>query len=390
MVAAGPLKNEELIGQQQQQTTLAEQTNGTTEARSERAGSGAAASVPHDILEDIGGGYDRILHNIVEEQRAARAGSGAEASGRTPVEAPTPPRARAARATQPTRAETLARRVELRAALRRESVTLAALRARAPAVVRAPELLSMTDGTPGSGAVEHKRVRDAEDPDSVLDTEDLFNEELEERLTAPGTIDPGGVQWHPPGGCMLRGDAWAARGTSGDCLEVARGRARFRFGHGGEAAVARFEHDFCPEAFGNYNSCLDNDKVQLLAAAEKESTAMRVIEWYDQQTDGPLRDWAHVYSPYGVIWKAGGAEIRPVFDASVSGLNDALAPWPFTLVQVEDILREMFEGCVLGCRDWRHGFYHCVVSEEHRKYMSFKSPVDGRIGRFRCLPFGIS
>ena len=66
---------------------------------------------------------------------------------------------------------------------------------------------------------------------------------------------------------------------------------------------------------------------------------MGVIEFRREDDPVPEHEWARVVSPYGAVWKKGRMEIRPVFDCSISGLNGALAPWPFEMVQVEDILR---------------------------------------------------
>jgi hypothetical protein len=240
-----------------------------------------------------------------------------------------------------------------------------------------------------------KAANAREDPTSPLDLSGLEEDDgAEGRLQAPATVEGGRLQ-HPPGGTgetFMRGDAWERAGSRGAALDCARGCARMRFlGAADGSDVPAFSESFCEAAHGNYDSCIEPEKVALLRAAEQESTRMNVLEWYDEVGGGvPLAEWAHVMSPYGVVWKAGGAEVRPVFDCSVSGLNAALAPWPFELVQVEEILRGMFEGCVMGCRDWRHGFYHVVVVEEQRRFLSFRSPVDGRVGRFRCLPFGMA
>ncbi len=40
-------------------------------------------------------------------------------------------------------------------------------------------------------------------------------------------------------------------------------------------------------------------------------------------------------------------------------------------------------------RDWRHGFHHLTLSQASRKFMGLRLP-DGRICRFKALPFGAS
>lgn len=59
------------------------------------------------------------------------------------------------------------------------------------------------------------------------------------------------------------------------------------------------------------------------------------------------------------------------------------------LPTIADVLPHIGEGWCLAKRDWRHGFHHLTVCPAHRIYLGFRGP-DGKVGRWRALPFGVS
>jgi hypothetical protein len=205
-----------------------------------------------------------------------------------------------------------------------------------------------------------------------------------ERLTARSGDD----EWHPAGGCMLRPEAWARRGTSGWLLDVVAGKYGLRWRPGESLeSVPAYECDFCEAAHGNYASASADGGVKLGEELDEQGRR-NIIEWYDPAEHGPdPQAFAKVVSPFAVVPKGSG--IRPVHDLSVSGVNELQAEWPFGLPSVEDILVASFPGCRYGTRDWASGYFHLVIKEKHRTLLGLRHPVTGRLGRYRSYPMGL-
>lgn len=66
-----------------------------------------------------------------------------------------------------------------------------------------------------------------------------------------------------------------------------------------------------------------------------------------------------------------------------------MAPIPLHLPTIDSVLPHLSPNHVLGKRDWRHGFHQLTLHPSSRKYMAFRTN-DGRICRFKALPFGAS
>lgn len=80
--------------------------------------------------------------------------------------------------------------------------------------------------------------------------------------------------------------------------------------------------------------------------------------------------------------------MRPVIDPTKAGLNDCLAPWGMQLPTPKELLQHLPAKAFLGKRDWKHGFHQMTLAPESRRFMGFRHPENGRIGRFVALPFG--
>ena len=85
------------------------------------------------------------------------------------------------------------------------------------------------------------------------------------------------------------------------------------------------------------------------------------------------------------------SEDRPVLDCSNSGLNAQLTPYGMTLPTIVEFLAQCEPHVNVGKRDFRHGFYHVLLSPASRKLVGFAMPGHPELlGRFRALPFGMS
>ncbi len=103
----------------------------------------------------------------------------------------------------------------------------------------------------------------------------------------------------------------------------------------------------------------------------------------------PHPDFVTVINLLGCTGKKDSPEVRPYIDPSITGVNLAMAPLPLHLPTVEQLLPLLSPGYVLAKRDWRHGFHHLTLAPTSRKLMGLRLP-DGRVCRFKALPFGAS
>ena len=86
-------------------------------------------------------------------------------------------------------------------------------------------------------------------------------------------------------------------------------------------------------------------------------------------------------------------EVRPVLNCTSSHLNEALAPHGMDLPSILNFLcQTTTTNGTFGKRDFRHGFFHCTIKPEFRKYLGFKYPnKENEVwGRFIALAFGLS
>ena len=103
----------------------------------------------------------------------------------------------------------------------------------------------------------------------------------------------------------------------------------------------------------------------------------------------PHPEFVTLVNPLGCTGKKGTSEVRPYIDPSITGLNLSMAPLSMRLPTCEALLPHVHPGWVLAKVDWRHGFHHLTLAEIDRRRMGIRLP-DGRIARYRGLPFGAS
>jgi hypothetical protein len=107
----------------------------------------------------------------------------------------------------------------------------------------------------------------------------------------------------------------------------------------------------------------------------------------------PDREFANNILPLAAVVKPNG-KVRMLLDPSLSpsagvlSVNDHMQQLPCSLPSAENIFMHVTSTSILGKRDLDNGFFHVVLHPDARKYMAFRHPVSGRLGRWVVLPQG--
>jgi hypothetical protein len=96
-----------------------------------------------------------------------------------------------------------------------------------------------------------------------------------------------------------------------------------------------------------------------------------------------------VVNPLGTTSKKDTTEVRPYIDPTQTGVNLCMAPIPLHLPTFEALLPLIQPLSYVAKADWRHGFHHAILAIAARRYMGFRLS-NGKIGRYKALPFGAS
>ena len=228
------------------------------------------------------------------------------------------------------------------------------------------------------GQIDPKPETDSERAESevLAHWEAKYMEEAQDRVDHS-------TKWHPKGGTKLNGDQWEACGTQGWLLEAIRGRYGVRWKPGeSEETVPAYRRG--GKLYGNYGSCAVGPEDMAKVAKDLEQDVRdNISEWYDPELHGTEEEFAWVVSPMALQRKLAG-DLRKLSDCTKSGVNGLQCEWPFSLTDVESILRELCPGWKLACRDMERGFLQVVCAEKLQRLLGFRSPVDGRLGRSRC------
>jgi ribonuclease HI len=113
------------------------------------------------------------------------------------------------------------------------------------------------------------------------------------------------------------------------------------------------------------------------------------IEYFNDTIHGDLSNFVNTINPIHVVLKPDGS-IRPLVDPTKTGVNDCMAPLPIKLTTIEEAMQHVRHRSFFAKRDIKHGFHHVVLAPTARRYMGFRHPTTGRIGRWVVLPFGAS
>ncbi len=92
-------------------------------------------------------------------------------------------------------------------------------------------------------------------------------------------------------------------------------------------------------------------------------------------------------NPFAAVPKSDGT-VRIIIDPTSTAVNSHMAPLDLRLPSVEFALGLTKPHSILGKRDLKSGFHHVVLAPESRRFMGFRHPSTGQIGRWVVLPFG--
>jgi hypothetical protein len=145
----------------------------------------------------------------------------------------------------------------------------------------------------------------------------------------------------------------------------------------------KFEELPRPSAWDNHNSAMEH--VELLEEELDRAERLGLIE-YPAPGQG-VHDFVTCINPFGVRLKPNGKP-RILVDPTITGVNQCMSFLPVSLMTPEQFFAGVAPSDVLGKRDLSNGFFHCVLSLEARKYMGFKHPRTGKVGRWVALPQG--
>ena len=138
-----------------------------------------------------------------------------------------------------------------------------------------------------------------------------------------------------------------------------------------------------PIEVNNHTSALLNlpPLVSDLDKAEK----LGLIEFL--QADQDQADFVSCINPFGVRIKPNG-KARILVDPTITGVNGCMNKLPCSLTTPETFMKTLTTTDMLGKRDLTNGFYHVSLHPSARRYMGFRHPVTGKIGRWIALPQG--
>ena len=197
-------------------------------------------------------------------------------------------------------------------------------------------------------------------------------------------------------GTKLHYAAWAAWGSPADIVEMARNGVRWIAEEG--AKPARVE---CQ----NYPATREPQWLEIVAKQFADFARNKIVEYYDEWVlrfpGGTEEDFVLAINPVGIVPKADDpTEGRPIFDCTRSGVNNVMLPLPFTLPQPSEFLARLRPGFVVHKKDVRHGFYNLTLSDsgipsdddvgqnDPRRWVGFRHPLTGRLGRFNAPAMG--
>ncbi len=138
-----------------------------------------------------------------------------------------------------------------------------------------------------------------------------------------------------------------------------------------------------PNETRNHSSATLN--IQPLVNELDKADKLGLIEYLPPGQD--QNSFVTCINPFGVRIKPNG-KARILTDPSITGVNACMTKLPCTLTTPEKFLKTIKATDVLGKRDLTNGFYHATLHTSARKYMGFKHPTTGQIGRWVALPQG--
>ena len=100
-----------------------------------------------------------------------------------------------------------------------------------------------------------------------------------------------------------------------------------------------------------------------------------------------LEEFVACINPFGVRIKPNG-KARILVDPTITGVNGCMNKLPCSLTTPETFMKTLTTTDLLGKRDLTNGFYHVSLHPSARRYMGFRHPVTGKIGRWIALPQG--
>ena len=197
---------------------------------------------------------------------------------------------------------------------------------------------------------------------------DYVNERLRDANSAQSI--PNSTPWLDPlTGKRLRHSVWSAHGTN---LPSIRDGAKFSF------------HSIPPRSQRpNHPSAVRNSKAIAQQLAEMEAAGL--IEYCPAIT--PELAFVNNINPFAAVPKSDGT-VRIIIDPTSTAVNSHMAPLDLRLPSVEFALGLTKPHSILGKRDLKSGFHHVVLAPESRRFMGFRHPSTGQIGRWVVLPFG--
>ena len=208
-----------------------------------------------------------------------------------------------------------------------------------------------------------------------------------------GAAGTGEENWFEADGRRLRPEGWKAHGADPSVVKTVETGATFVFHREPESNAALIfkkgatkTDKNLPSVFSCGNGAGIKDIDRLIADGFLEDFS----GWQAEHPGKQMKDFVRVFNKWGSVMKKGGAEARPYIDCTQSGCNEAQVPWPMRLPTPETVVSEVPSGWVVGSRDWRHGFHHVVVDEDHRRYLGVTHPHTGKVYRWKVLPFGMS
>lgn len=122
--------------------------------------------------------------------------------------------------------------------------------------------------------------------------------------------------------------------------------------------------------------------------SENREFLLQTLEkWEKMNILSYVKDQPYIVNPLSVV--TNGTKKRLVFDARSSGLNDHIISPKFRLPKMEDITQSLFDNDWMLKLDLANGFLQLPICKSERRFLGFRSPIDGRYGIFNRLSFGL-
>ena len=142
-----------------------------------------------------------------------------------------------------------------------------------------------------------------------------------------------------------------------------------------------------PSDLPNHKSA--TEQAAQLGCQLDDLAALGMVEYWDGSC--PLDQFVTNILPLGARAKPGSNKVRMLVDPSLprgTSVNEHLVNLPVCLTSVEAVFADLEPHMCLGKRDLTNGFFHLVLTPGARKYMGFRHPVTGKIGRWVVLTQG--